>query len=135
MNMIDKVVENNENILLLGDYNTNLLKQPPAWNNITSLFGLDQLVEEATRATKPSATLIDHIYTNNRSRVTDVRIVEAGISDHCAIFCQWSTQLPKPSPKGHTTVTFRSFKHFRNASKQTFCLILVNNPFELVQSL
>ena len=65
--MMDKVTENNENILLLGDFNINLFKQPPAWNNITSLFGLDQLVEEATRVTKSGATLIDHIYTNNRS--------------------------------------------------------------------
>ena len=49
LNMTDKVTENNENILLLGDFNINIFKQPPAWNNITSLFGLDQLVEEATR--------------------------------------------------------------------------------------
>ena len=112
INMMDKVTENNENILFLGDFNIDLFKQPPAWNNITSLFGLDQLVEETTRVTKSCATLIDHIYTNNRSRVSDVRIVESGISDHCAIFCHWSIQLPKPSPKGHTTVTFRSFKHF-----------------------
>ena len=67
INMMDKVTENNENILLLGDFNINLFKQPPAWNSIISLFGLDQLVEEATRVTKSSATLIDHIYTNNRS--------------------------------------------------------------------
>ena len=105
-NMMNKVAENNGNILLLGDFNINLFKQPPALNNITSLFGLDQLVEEATRVTKSSATLIDDIYTNNRSRVTDLRIVESGISDHCAIFCQWSIQLSKQNPKGHTTVTF-----------------------------
>ena len=36
---------------------------------------------------KSSATRIDHIYTNNRSLVSDVRIVESGISDHCAMFC------------------------------------------------
>ena len=112
INMMDRVTENNENILLLGDFNINLFKHPPAWNNITSLFGLDHLVEEATRAT--SATLIDHIYTKNRSRVTDVRIVESGISDHCAIFCQWSMQL---------------LGHLSTSAKQTFCLILVNNPF------
>ena len=96
------MMESNENILLLGDFNINLFKQPSAWNNITSLFGLDQLVEEVTRVMKSSATLIDHIYTNNRSRVSDVRIVESGISDHCAIFCHWSRQLPKSSLKGHT---------------------------------
>ena len=43
INMMDKVTENNESILLLGDFNINPFKQPPAWNNITSLFDLDKL--------------------------------------------------------------------------------------------
>ena len=123
------VSENNENILLLGDFNINLFKQPPSWNNVTSLFGLDQLVEEATRVTKSSAAFINHIYTNNRSRVSDVRTVEPGISDHCALFCQWSLQLPKPSPTVHTIVTFRSFKHF---SETNFLFDLSQQPFRNV---
>ena len=64
--MMDKVTDCNANILLLGDFNIDLFKQPPAWNNTTALFGLEQLVEETTRVTKSSATLIDHIYTNNK---------------------------------------------------------------------
>ena len=66
---MDKVTECTTNILLLGDFNIDLFKQPPAWNNTTTLFGLEQLVEEATRVTKSSATLIDHIYTNNKQQV------------------------------------------------------------------
>ena len=123
---MDKATENNENILLLGDFNINLFKHLPAWNAITSLFGLDELVEETTRVTKSSATHIDHIYTNNRFRVSDVRIVESGISDHCTIFCHWSTQLPKPNPRGHTTVTFRYFKHF---NKTILLFDLSQQPF------
>ena len=84
INTMDKVMENNKNILLLGGFNISLFKQPPAWNHIASRFGLDQLIEEATRVMKSSATLIDHIYTNNRSPISDVRIVESGISDHTA---------------------------------------------------
>ena len=45
INMMDKVTENNENLLLLCDFNINLFTQTPAWNSITSLFGLDQLVK------------------------------------------------------------------------------------------
>ena len=42
INMMDKVTESNANILLLGDFNIDLLKQPPASNSIASLFGLKQ---------------------------------------------------------------------------------------------
>ena len=68
--MVDKVAESIANILLLGDFNIDLLKEPPAWNGTTFLFGVEQLVEEAARVTKSSATLIDHIYTNNRLQVS-----------------------------------------------------------------
>ena len=40
-----------------------------------------------------------------------------------------SIQLPKPSPKGHTTVTFRSFKHF---SETNFLFNLSQQPFRNV---
>ena len=73
--MMDKVTECNVNILLLGDFNIDLFKQPPTWNTTTALFGLEQLVEEATRVTKSSATLIDHIYTNNKQQVSKVKVV------------------------------------------------------------
>ena len=112
ISMMDKVTEHNANILLLGDFNIDLFKQPPTWNNATALFGLEQLVEEATRVTKSTATLIDHIYTNNKQQVFKVKVVESGISDHSAIFCHWSIKLPKQNPRGHTTITFRSFKNF-----------------------
>ena len=89
----------------------------PAWNNTTALFGLEQLVKDATRVTKSSATLIDHIYINNKQQVSKVKVVESGISDHNAIFCHWSIKLPKQNPR-HTTITFRSFKNFN----ETNCL-------------
>ena len=116
ISMMDKVTECNANILLLGDFNIDLFKQPPAWNNATTLFGLEQLVEEATRVTKSSATLIDHIYTNNKQQVSKVKVVDSGISDHSGIFCHWSIKLPKQNPRGHKTITLRSFKNFNETN-------------------
>ena len=116
ISMMDKVTEYNANILLLGDFIIDLFKQPPAWNNTTALFRLEQLVEKATRVTKSSATLIDHIYTNNKQRVSKVKVVESGISDHSVIFCHWSIKLPKQNPRGHTTITFRLFKNFNETN-------------------
>ena len=39
ISMMDKVTGNDKNILLLGNFDINLFKQPSAWNNITFLFG------------------------------------------------------------------------------------------------
>ena len=110
VSMMDKVTECNANILLLGDFNIDLFKQPTAWNNTKALFGLEQLVEKATRVTKSSATLIDHMYTKYKQQVSKVKVVDSGISDHSGIFCHWSIKLPKQNPRGHTTITFRSFR-------------------------
>ena len=75
INMTDKVTDSNANTVILGDFNIALLKESPAWNSAAPLFGLEQLVEETTRATKSSATLLDHIYTNNKPQVSKVKVV------------------------------------------------------------
>ena len=129
INMMDKVTESNANILLFDNFSIDLLKQPPTWNSITASFGLEQLVEEATRVTKSSAAPIDHIYTNTKPQVCKVEVVESGINDHGAIFCHWSIKLPKPNPRGLTTITFRSIKNF-NETKFSFDIRL--QPFSNV---
>ena len=116
MIFLNMITESNANILLLADFNIDLLTLPPALNNITSPFGLDQLVEEATRVTKSSATLIDHIYTNNKPHVSKVKVVESGISDHSAVFCRWSIKLLKQNPRGHTAINLRPFKNFNETN-------------------
>ena len=49
--MMDKVNEGNSNIILLGDFNIDLLKSQPAWESTTCLFGLHQLIKCAARIT------------------------------------------------------------------------------------
>ena len=83
---MDKVNEGNANIVLLGDFNIDLLKSQPAWESTTSLFGLHQLINCATRITQTSATLLDHIYTNNEQMVSKVQVSDICISD----IVQWS---------------------------------------------
>ena len=42
--MMDKVSESTPNIVLLGDFNTDLLKPQPTWTSTTSLFDLRQKI-------------------------------------------------------------------------------------------
>ena len=102
--MMDKVNKGNSNIVLLGDFNIDLLKSQPAWESTTSLFGLHQLINCATRITQTSTTLLNHIYTNNEQMVSKVQVSDICISDHCPVVCTWSCKTARKLAKGHTTI-------------------------------
>ena len=62
--MIDNIhtVKPHADILVLGDFNFDLLKPHSSWDSTITLLGLTQLVKSPTRITQTSATLIDYIY-------------------------------------------------------------------------
>jgi hypothetical protein len=112
VHMMDKVNASNNSILLLGDFNFDMFKPQRTWVSTTSLFGLHQLVQCATRVTPISSTLLDHIYTNNKPLIADVKVLNKSISDHSPVTCKWLFKPPKRNNKGHTTTYYRSFKNF-----------------------
>ena len=130
--MMDKVNEGNSNIVLPGDFNIDLLKSQPAWESTTSLFGLHQLINCATRITQTSATLLDHIYINYEQMVSKVQVSDICISDHCPVVCIWSCKTTRKLAKGHTTIQCRSFKHFNQGD---FLQDLNSAPFAAVIAL
>ena len=100
-------------ILILGDFNLNLLKPCPSWDLAYSVLGLKMIINSPTRVTASSSTLIDHIYTNNKSKVLGTHVPEIGISDHYPVCCSWTLKLDKPLPKNqHTSIHYRSMKRF-----------------------
>ena len=124
--MTDKANDHKFSILLIGDFDIDLCKFQLTWNITTSLFGFDQLVRSTTRITSTTATLIDYIYSNNQTVVSEVLVSTASISDHSPIFCIWSFKLPKRLSKGHTSIEYRSFKNF---NVDSFLLDLSTMPF------
>ena len=106
--MIDNIhtVKPHADILVLGDFNIDLLKPHSSWDSTIRLLGLTQLVKSPTRITQTSATLIDHIYiyTNNPDIITEVNVPDLSISDHCPISCSRSILLPKCEPKTHSYI-------------------------------
>ena len=111
-------VKPHADILILGDFNIDLLKPHSSWNSTITLLGLTKLVKSPTRITQTSATLIDHIYTNDPDVITEVRVPDLSITDHCPISCSRSIKLPKYAPKSHSYISFRILKHF---NKTAFC--------------
>ena len=122
-------VKNRADVLILGDFNIDMLKPHSCWDSTLALFGLAQLIASPTRTTPTSTSLIDHIYTNNPSAVVTTNVSDLSISDHNPISCTRSIKLPKPEPKGHTHVSFRSFKHL---NQNAFFADLICTPFDNV---
>jgi hypothetical protein len=129
--MLDNVYKSKPNIdvLILGDFNIDLLKPHSRWQTITGSLGLTQLISSPTRVTPSSETLIDHIYSNNPAQITSASLSDLSISDHTPIFCTKISKVSKASKNAHTHISYRSFKHF---DQNSFLYALSNAPFNEV---
>ena len=81
----------NKHIILVGDYNINLLhfdtdSHSQNLINLTTRNGFSQIISRPTRITDHSATLIDHIYTNQVHNIVSCGIITYDISDHLGTF-------------------------------------------------
>ena len=89
-------------IILLGDTNCDILSNYPTVPldrspnlsphsnrllDIYNLFGLQQLIETATRETASSSILIDHVATNDKSNIVISGVHPLGLSDHYLVYC------------------------------------------------
>ena len=94
-NLLDNVLKSldrhaRKHIVLTGDINVDLIKYDKdlASQNLIAVFenyGFVQLVSRPTRITDHSATLIDHVYTNNVGNIVSCNVLTVDISDHLAI--------------------------------------------------
>ena len=90
----------NQELLVIGDLNCDVYKFPLESNArklqfLSSLCRLDQLINEPTRVTKTSATLIDLFFTNRLENISQSGVVHLGISDHSLIYAVRKFSLPK----------------------------------------
>ena len=126
LHMCDKVCFRKTSVLLLGDFNIDLMKSHLAWDSTTTLLGLKQFVSSPTRVTATTSTLLDHIYSNKPEAVSDVTVDSLSISDHFPVTCCFSVKVPQQKKGGHTFVSFRSFKKF---NENNFLRDLSEAPF------
>jgi endonuclease/exonuclease/phosphatase family metal-dependent hydrolase len=96
---------------MLGDFNLDVLKygaDKSATEYVDLLFsyGLLQLVTNPTRVTSHSASLIDHVITNNVVDSCDTVVLLAKISDHFPIV--YFKRVPSKN-NGSKTYTGRNF--------------------------
>lgn len=80
--------ENKESIIM-GDLNVNYLIDNDH-QEIKDIFkdnGFMQIIENPTRVTHTSATLIDIVQVNNKRNISYNSVIPAGLSDHDLILC------------------------------------------------
>ena len=84
----------------MGDLNCDISKFPQDSDArklqfLSSLYQLDQLINEPTRVTTTSTTLIDLFFTNKQQNIMQSGVVHIGISDHSLIYAVRKFGLPK----------------------------------------
>jgi Endonuclease-reverse transcriptase len=86
------LIPDNRQFYMFGDLNLDCLKfgtctQVTEYVNLLFSFGLLQIVSKPTRCTVNSATLIDHVITNNVNTKSCSFLITNKISDHFPVAC------------------------------------------------
>ena len=110
--MMDAASLDTSEIIIMGDFNIDLLKPQTPWLDITSSYNLTQLVNSPTRLTASSQTLIDHIYTTHEQNISELCVPIYGCSDHLPVCLTWNKKGTKIPKTGHKHCTYRSFSTF-----------------------
>ena len=129
-----KAIDNeNKEMFILGDLNCDMLKADSDSNiptkkikSLYELYQLTQLINEATRVTMTTTSLIDHIVTNTPEKISDSGVIHTGISDHSLVFAIRKISIIY---KQENTLEIRNMKNF---DKEKFTKELLKQHWEYV---
>ena len=129
-----KAIDNeNKEMYILGDLNCDLLRPDKDYNiptkkikSLYELYQLSQLIDEATRVTMTTTSLIDHMVTNTPEKISDSGVIHTGISDHSLIFAIRKISVIK---KQENIVEMRNMKNF---NEEKFVAELLKQHWEQV---
>ena len=122
LSVLDNLSVDKSNVILVGDFNVNLLQtciDGKAVELLTSLesTGLHQIITTPNRVTRDSSSLIDHIYTNISKYKMHSGIIETDVSDHFPVFVAFE-HFSCINKNGPNKKTIRSYRNYDAAS---FC--------------
>ena len=116
----------------MGDFNINITADDndcEALLTTLSCIGLHQIIETDTRITSTSASLIDHVYTNNVENITCSGTILTDISDHLPI----SALIEQPGvPDELSSNSPNLSRSYRNFDNEKFCQNLHSETWESV---
>lgn len=106
-----------KDIVITGDLNCDLLKprsrEAVALYDLCSSVNLTQLIQEPTRVTETSSTLIDVMMTSNIGFVEESGVLQSHISDHYLVYATFKLKLPKLIPHFVKVRSYRKYESHR----------------------
>ena len=131
--MVGSFDAQNLEYFILGDLNvdfrqSNKSQNKNTLNEIFDIYGLHQLIDEPTRVTQISSTLIDLCLTNSLTTVVDSGVLHLSISDHSLTYLVRKAHYTQTETK---TIEVRSMKYFNS---ENFLNDLNHQPWANVYS-
>ncbi len=119
-------------LVITGDLNIDMLKpNAPLRKQYTDLLyrlNLTQHVEKATRVTRTSETLIDHIVSNDPKRVTYTDVIPcSNVSDHDAPYACLNIRVERFVPR------FKIIRNERGFQEEEYIRDFTSLPFSVIQ--
>tara|TARA_B110001454_G_C12716814_1_gene432912 strand:- start:83 stop:3097 length:3015 start_codon:yes stop_codon:yes gene_type:complete len=111
---LDRILDEHENVIIIGDININSLdKSSSKYKHLKQFcesYSLSNLIKQPTCFQSENPTSIDLILTNKKEYFMHTKSIVNGLSDHHSIvMTMLKTQLSKIEP---TEIKYRSFKDF-----------------------
>ena len=107
--LCDKLFNESQNIVILGDYNYDFLKKNDLSNACVS-FDLHNIIKSPTRSITQRGTLLDLWLITQPERFKKSLILECWLSDCHNLICV-TTKLTVPNAS-QNVIRYRSFKNF-----------------------
>lgn len=124
-NILSRIVPIYDKIIVTGDVNIDLLNLSNPLSQCFNAYGFSQVVNEPTRITQHSVTLLDPIFISDTELFCNSGTLNADtISDHRLIFCNLNIIVNRSKQRMYT---FRDFKYF---VYEDFMLDLNNLPWQ-----
>jgi hypothetical protein len=101
-----------DEVICLGDFNVDFSKSPNLLERLFDGYNFLQLINEPTRITENSQTLIDLILVSNINFVTSTKIIHThNISDHAMVMCETTWELHRTPLRFTTSRSYRDFNY------------------------
>ncbi|EDO29905.1 predicted protein [Nematostella vectensis] len=132
--LIKAVDDVNKEHVMLGDLNCCLVKRPienktKRLKKIYETYQLSQLLNEPTRITMHSKSLIDHFVTSCPKKINSSGVIHLGFSDHSLIYGIRKINPYKSSREKANTIEIRNMKKF---NQELFARDLLAQPWEQI---
>ena len=73
-------------------------------------FSLKEVIQEPTRVTSTTSSLLDHILTNSDWKISQKGVIDVGLSDHQLIYC--TRKIVRTKTNMHKQIRVRSLKNY-----------------------